>query len=44
LKSGTRFASKLCMKRADWELGSERAKREAREMIDGPRGSTLPPG
>lgn len=37
-KTGTRFLSRLCMKRADWELGSERAKREARELIDTPKG------
>jgi flagellar motor protein MotB len=34
-KTGTRFRSQLCMTKGNWELGSERAKAEAREMIDG---------
>ncbi len=44
MQSGTRFRTKLCMTRANWDLGSERAKAEARELIDGHKAAITPPG
>jgi hypothetical protein len=35
-RTGTRFQSKICYTRAQWEEIEEKAKRDAREFIDQP--------
>ena len=36
-RTNTRFAKRTCKTRADWDLISEQAKRDAKEMFHAPR-------
>ncbi len=36
-KTGTRFPTKICRTKAQWEALSEQHKRDAKEMIDRPQ-------
>lgn len=43
-KTGTRFPTKICHTRAEWDAISEQNKRDFKDALDGPRVDTRRPG